>query len=203
MITPTLANVGVPMLWVQFPLMMCALVPVILAETFWMRRRLGVSFGKALGGTALANCVSTIVGLPVAWAILVGGEMLASPVLSYFGEKMDANWQSPLWTALSLLVAFPWLGPGGERLHWMIPAASALLLIPSYFASIWIERSICRNWFSDLDRVAVGRTVTSANRLSYAVLFLLAIGWMCFAVARNRVLDSVDDRPVSTAMVTP
>lgn len=182
---PILANIGVPMLFIQLPLLLLALAPVVVAESLWLRRRLHLSTADAFKGTSVANVVSTVIGFPVAWAILVAAEMLLAPGFHHVGAWLGVEWNSPVWMVFSVLTSFPWLGPAEHHLYWMVPVASALLLVPSYFASVWIERPICRRIWGASDAPAFNRAIASANRISYAGLFLAAIGWLCYSVATH------------------
>ena len=66
-----LADIGVPMIFVQWPLMICALLPVIAIEALVVRKRLSLSYGRAFGGATKANVVSTLAGVPLAWGLML------------------------------------------------------------------------------------------------------------------------------------
>src|SRR5438094_902125 len=65
-----LADIGVPMIFVQWPLMICALLPVIVIEALVVRKRLALSYRRAFAGAAQANVVSTLAGVPLAWGLM-------------------------------------------------------------------------------------------------------------------------------------
>ena len=69
-----LANAGVPMIFVQWPLMGYALVPIIVVELLVFRRVLHLGYKPALLGSALANILSTVVGVPISWGVAYGLE---------------------------------------------------------------------------------------------------------------------------------
>ena len=46
---------GIPMLFVQWWLMACALLPVIIIETLVVRRKIRMPLGQAVGGVVAAN----------------------------------------------------------------------------------------------------------------------------------------------------
>ena len=56
---PILANIGVPMIVIYWPLMVTALVPVILVEAMLIRRGVSLSTRDAFIGIAKANVFST------------------------------------------------------------------------------------------------------------------------------------------------
>ena len=71
----TLANIGIPMIVVQWPLMFATLVPVVVLETLVIHRRLRVSWRSALLGVGKANVLSTLIGVPLAWLLMFGLEL--------------------------------------------------------------------------------------------------------------------------------
>ncbi len=178
--TPLVADVGVTMIFVQMQGMMFALIPIILVESLLVRRSLSLTYRDAFRGITIANLASTIVGVPLAWlAMLILQYAIMLPVAAaanYWHWQLD----SPVFGVLGFLVSIAWLWPSERYLFWMIPAASALLLIPSFVASVWLERSICTNSWTNQNQAAVRRSVFNANLLSYGLLFLIACGWLAF-----------------------
>src|SRR2546428_8703445 len=62
-----LANMGLPMVAIYLPAAWLALVPIILIEAGYGVWRLGLPIGHALLAQAVANCVSTLIRIPVMW----------------------------------------------------------------------------------------------------------------------------------------
>jgi hypothetical protein len=172
-----LADAGIPMLLVEWPLMLCALVPVILLETEVVRRRLAWPYRKAIRGVARANVLSTAVAVPLAWLIMLVIELSAGfPVLS---AAMKRGWpveNSLLKYVLHLLTA-AWVGGSVSS----IAFAAAVLLVPTFFISVFLECRSCRHSWSDMDRAVVNRSVWYANLASYSLLFLAACAWFGWA----------------------
>ncbi|HEY2568462.1 MAG TPA: hypothetical protein VGI25_04000, partial [Candidatus Udaeobacter sp.] len=87
MYIPLLANMGIPMLFVQWWLMACALIPVVIIETLVVQRKIGMPLSRAAGGVAAANILSTAIGVPIAWLIaLVLGLGVLVPI-TYGAER--------------------------------------------------------------------------------------------------------------------
>jgi len=170
-----LADIGVPMIMLQFPAMIFALVPVIIIEALFASRMLCLQKFRAFRGAGLANIFSTIAGVPLAWFVMVL-IMLATTHGYLYGGR------SPLMATLFFLLNIAWLSPDQRNLYWMVPSAMALLLIPSFFVSVWLELWVCRQVWNDLDRALVRRVVFKMNLASYALLFLAAGGWLAYAV---------------------
>jgi len=178
---PILADVGVPMIIVQWPAMLWALVPVIVVESLLIRHWLSLSCANAFKGTSIANLVSTLVGVPIAWLIMFALE------LGINGSHGSVKTNSPALDALHFLAGIAWLTPNEKNIYWEVPTALALLLIPTFFISVWIERFICRKWWKDLNVASVKRAVFKANLVSYAVLFAIACGLLIYNLLSKHV----------------
>jgi hypothetical protein len=91
-----LADIGVPMIFVQWPLMLFALVPVIAIEALVVCKGLTLPYGRAFAGSAKANVVSTLVGVPVAWGLMLILELATALPLAVAAEKWHWQVDSPL-----------------------------------------------------------------------------------------------------------
>ena len=181
---------GLPMIIVQMPVMVAALIPIIVIEALFVRSRLALTHREVFRGITAANLASTLLGIPIAWIILVVGEQFITlPLVTKLADHSHVDLKasfSPLRMTFLFLASFAWLFFSNKDLNWMIPVASALLLIPSYFASVWIERAICRRFWRHIEPVLASRAVTIANRISYAGLFVVACGWLVWRVLAHK-----------------
>lgn len=168
-----LANAGVPMLAIELPVMVIALVPIVLLEAWMYARSCGVDWNLAWRGAAWANVLSTFVGIPLVWLLQVAFQM------SIGG---GAGWgiDSPLLKLAAITLQSAWLIPYEDHLDWMIPAAALFLLLPAIVVSIPCEQLILRRWFEATELKRVKSAVVRANLASYA---LLAACWIGLAVA--------------------
>jgi hypothetical protein len=66
-----LADVGVPMIFLTFPAMATLLLPIILVETWFLRKWLALGAWEAAKSSAVANVASTLLGVPAAWAVML------------------------------------------------------------------------------------------------------------------------------------
>ncbi len=172
---------GVPMIFVQWPLMFAALLPVIAVEAWIFRRRLTLPLGRAVKGSTVANLASTIAGVPIAWAVMLAVEFPLMLGISHFAERYHWAMSSPLWSVLSMFMS-AWVGPPIKS-YAGIALAAAILLIPTYFLSVWIERRICRRIFKPIETEPVNRAVRVANLWSYGLLLVLALSWYGYQLA--------------------
>jgi hypothetical protein len=172
------ADVGIPMIFVTLPLMVCALVPVILVEVWVAKPLLGLTYGKSIRVLTAANIVSTLVGVPVAWVVMYGMELLVFIV----GERFLGNGHGPVWKVTEVVLGSAWL-ENTDNLFWAIPVAALTLLIPSFFASWYIEARVVKKMV-ETDWPAIRAAVFKANLASYAFLFVAGCGWLIYSLAR-------------------
>lgn len=164
MTTTILANAGVPMLAVQMPLLVMALPVVIAVEACLARRWLRVPWAAAWGWTAVANLVSTLVGFPIAWVACVLAQ-------EFVGGGGVPNLPEPWFSVYTVTVQAPWLLPLEERLRWMVPTAGIVLLVPAFFASVWIEGWIYRRVLApDAGAPSVRAATWRMHLVTYALL---------------------------------
>jgi hypothetical protein len=168
--TQAAADVGLPMLVVAWPAMAMLFVPVCVIEAVVARRLLGGNFWHSSRAVVVANILSTAVGVPLSWAVLV----IAATVLGGLVSVLPGGFDSPLrWVLAPFFVA--WLGPGVERHAWWIPLAFLGLQLPFFAVSVWLERRIVA-WFGRWPREAVARWSWEANILSYSLIVAIAGG---------------------------
>jgi hypothetical protein len=175
-----LADVGIPMIFVTFPAMVVALVPVIGMEALLIRRRLGYKPWPVFRATAVANLVSTIVGVPLTWLALVACETFIGPAVSRIPGIQ--NWHGPVARVIGIMFTAAWLPPWGITSS-SIPLAMLVLLVPFFFVSVWSERLVMKHMLpvtaeevmpeGQVSEQKLRRAVRDANLLSYGFLFAL------------------------------
>jgi Na+-translocating ferredoxin:NAD+ oxidoreductase RnfE subunit len=164
-----LANAGVPMIGIVYPGMGILLIPVIVLEFVVLRRRLKSPARRTAVMTTVSNLVSTGVGVPLTWAVLVGLQAVTGgggPGPSFdtlVGKLLAVTWQAP------------WMMPYESDLFWMVPVAALVLLVPFFFVSWLIEYELSRLFMRGVDKAVLRRAVLFANLLSYALLAGVAV----------------------------
>ena len=113
--TPILANVGIPMIFVQMPAMVCELIPVIIIEALLIRRWVSLSYRDAFVGITKANFVSTLVGVPVAWLAMFLLELVIMLPLAIAADKFHWKMDSPVFEIMGFFLSVAWLGPPPDR----------------------------------------------------------------------------------------
>jgi hypothetical protein len=160
------------------------LVPVIVIEGLLCKRWLGLTTWQAMKSNAVSNLASTIIGVPVAWGIML--------VVGFGTRGLDAiqDWHSPLASVIVFLLSSAWLEPTDRK--WAVPAATLVLLIPFFFASYWIEYFIVRRMVGMPDgeppNLAYPRlraAVRNANLVTYGAMFLATSVWLGISLHRR------------------
>jgi hypothetical protein len=193
-VIPLLADAGVPMIFLTFPAMVILLLPIIILEAQLFRRWLGIQAWTAIKTSALTNIASTLVGLPVAWAVMLclefsaGWAIVKIAVLGRIVEK----WHSPIAAVVNTILSAAWLVPDEKNLYWMVPVAVLVLMIPTFYLSVWIEAFIVDHMVSmpegdptNLTRTSVRRAVRDANLVSYSLLTGGTVAWLLISLLKR------------------
>jgi hypothetical protein len=184
-----LADAGVPMIFLTFPAMVMLLLPIILVEAWFLRKWLALGAWEAAKTSAIANIASTLAGVPAAWAVMlcvefgVGLSVAKIASLSRASEK----WNSPIARVVTTLLSAAWLGPDERNLYWMVPVAVLGLMVPTFFASVWIETFIVENMAGGVDEdpsnpMNIRSAVRNANLISYCLLAVGAVVWLLYSL---------------------
>jgi hypothetical protein len=189
--SPTLvADAGLPMIALTFPAMLMLLIPVIVIEGILCKKWLGLTMVEAMKSNTASNLASTIVGIPVAWAIMFGVELMTFEIVGRSGTLQ--NWHSPLARVVWLFLGSAWIGPPSQNNLWVIPAATLALLVPFFFASYGIEYFIVNRMVGtpeggppNVTRRRVRTAVRNANLVTYGVIFVATSIWLVFSFARR------------------
>jgi len=163
---PVYANAGVPMLVLLWPVFVVSLIPVVFLESYVVQRMLAIRFRKAIGPIAVANLVSTLVGIPMTW-----GVALAIQIASGSDGFVDLSTTAS--KASAFVRQFAWLPPYDKDLAWMIPAASVLLLLLFFATSCLIEIALVSGVLRKVAGKPARFAVLVANVVSYLLLIVM------------------------------
>jgi hypothetical protein len=173
------ADTGLPMILVEWPAVILALLPVILIEAAVHRRQFGTPYRKALYPVGVANLASTFIGYPLAWMLRMVGQFVLSLllmlVMQFVGESSNASMDSISAKLVSAVVHSAWLPGDAERELWMLPAASLIGLVPAFFVSVYSEAWVLRRLMKGEDKLTILAFSYRANLASYAFLAAIAV----------------------------
>jgi hypothetical protein len=71
---PLFADAGVPMIAFTWPAMLALLIPISVTEGFLCKKWLGLTTWEAMKSNACSNVLFTVVGIPLAWAVMLAVE---------------------------------------------------------------------------------------------------------------------------------
>jgi hypothetical protein len=186
---PLLADAGVPMIFLTFPLMVILLVPIILIEAFLYKKWLGLTNRDAMRSSIISNLVSTIIGVPVAWAIMLGVEFGFIGLASQ--SRAFQNWNSPIAILISDLLASAWIGPP-EGAVWAVPCATLVVMVPFFFASYGSEYLVINQMPgmpegdpSNLTSNRIAKAVRNANLITYGMMAVGTSIWLVAMLLRH------------------
>jgi hypothetical protein len=180
------ANMGVPMIGIYWPPAWLAFVPVVAVEAWWARRVLGNGWGKTIASTLLANAISTLIGIPLAWFLW------ATIQLRFFGTALGLD--NPAKSIYAVTVQAGWLIPYEKQLWWMVPAAAVVLTVVFFIASVGVEWLVMKCVQRHADPRSLRRWAWKGNVMSYGVILFFVLTFLY--IPRTR-LDRFSDRPVN------
>lgn len=178
---PLLADAGVPMIFLTLPLMIGALIPVILIEVWIARPLLGLNYRQTAKAIAAANVTSTLIGVPLAWIATFAFDMLVALAGHKWLDKLD---QGPVLRVMAVVLFPAWLAPDEPNFFWALPVAAMVLLIPSFFASWYIEAFVIKRQMIDVEWGKIRFASFKANLFSYGFLVMAACAWLVFSIYR-------------------
>lgn len=167
------ADAGLPMLFVLAPPLGLMLLPVIVLESFILNQIVG-DFRKSLKISSVTNLVSSILGIPLTWMIILLFQMVTGIAEL---ASTEHNLKGLLTTSLFQMA---WLYPSDEPPNkfesWVI-GFSSIFLILFFFLSSWgIEYFLGRKFLKNMDKATVKKQFFKANVLSYLVLTAVVLG---------------------------
>ena len=159
------------MIFWQLPAMLTALPVVVALEMIVAKFRYKIPFRINLKGVFLANLASSLIGIPLAWIT-----MLLLSIATTGAGAMGLD--TPLGVFSSVVLQSSWLVPYREHLHWMIPSATLVLLVPYFFASVYSERIALRYLWTEIPRDTIRGFSWTSNMLTYACFFAYTCVWL-------------------------
>jgi hypothetical protein len=158
------------MIFLAMPALGLSIIPIIIIESIFLSKKLELPISGAFKTTIISNLVSTIVGIPLTWLLLVLIQVLA-------GGGGAFGLDTTLGKVLSVTLQAAWLIPYESDLHWMIPVAGLILLFPFFFASWWSEYFVSKKMLKEHSAQRVKIAVLNANIITYALLAFWPIGF--------------------------
>jgi hypothetical protein len=161
------ANIGLPLISVFLPPLWLGLVAIIAVEAVIIGRSGGYPLARVVVPVALANVLSTVVGVPVLWFVLATTEAVCC------GTALGLA--TPMAKLYAVTVQAPWLIPYESEFWWMVPSALFTMGTICAAMSIVVETPIVSRMLG-VESGSVWRISSAANIASYVTLG--ALGWL-------------------------
>lgn len=152
------ADMGLPVIFVTLPLMIVAFIPVVAIEAIVYKNMLKADYPNAIWGSFYSNIISTVLGVPFSWFILLKTQMAID----------GGRARLPL----------AWIGESRTDLVIALFAG----LFASYFMSVLIEYFAVKSSFKSTDKKKLKKSVWIANLYSYLFIILVVIIYMFFKI---------------------
>jgi hypothetical protein len=193
--SPACADAGLPMVAVFLPSAWLLLIPIILIESWYGTARCRVPFKRSLLAQTAANALSTIIGLPITWGIvLLSGVLVLGPVIQ------RVPWLAIPLFPLELLAGSAWLGPGVGDHWWSVPLSVGLLCVPFFAMSVAAEGFVVRRFFPTMTREVIRHWVLRSNLITYALLIVVTTATSFWPLAQAAQTETF--MPVTDALLT-
>jgi hypothetical protein len=160
------ADAGLPMFVIQFPFALFAVIPVILIESFILKKMMKLSWKKVLIESTKANVVSTLIGYPLAWGFALGIELLTT------GGSCGPGFNTFKDSLVTIIVEAAWLCPYEKLPNFVIPSMLLFLLTITWIISIFIEYKVL-SLKKENKRIYLKPTIIM-NSFSYLGLLIVA-----------------------------
>jgi hypothetical protein len=186
-----LLDVAAPLISVDPRALAILLVPVVLVEAVVVRRLTRIRWERVLAAGLLSNVASTLAGYPIGWLAMQAIRMLTGQ--NYYGR---APFQLP-WDAV---IGAGWRAQEmGGAAACMVYGVVALLLVPTFCLSVWIETLVSAPLLGRSSS-EVRLPIRRANLLSYGllVLFMMWLGVMAFMDAESKHGERLESAPHRT-----
>lgn len=173
------ANAGVPMIFLSYPVMLIALLPIIFIETGIFKKVVAIPYKNALISNGVANAISTLAGFPLAWGFLLAIELITT------GGRCGPGFGTLPKSIITVIVEAAWLCPHEDHLYWLVPTAFIISLIVAFFVSLLIEYYINRRFHREHDKGRIQKAIYLANISSYSLLVSLSVGYLVFSISHG------------------
>ena len=164
------ANAGIPMLALVWPAQWLALFPIILLECEICRRALQISFRQLIKPVGIANLISTLVGIPLAWIAMLALEF----AVGFVGfSLLPKETEMPIYIQY---LFFPFMAAWVAADNvWQVYFAFVSLTVPFCVVSILIEERVLRRAFPTQPDSIIHQFTRRANIVSYVLLSFFAL----------------------------
>jgi len=160
------ANAGIPMIMMEYPILILALLPVIIIESISISNILNIEHSKTIKPIIVANLVSTLLGYPLTWGLRF-----------LFLLLLESKLHSKL--VFILLISFgpAWIGSSKDK---FLPVYIMLAMIPAFLFSVFIEYFILKRFFKNINKDKILKSTWIINIYSYGFIIFGLLIWFIY-----------------------
>lgn len=173
-----LANVALPAFLPHAAATLVGIFVIAAIEGWFVMSILNLKYTESYRHSLVANWMSTMAGIPLAWLLWIAGLIPITMGLSALGVFSHPAVQSTLLqTALfGGMMPTEWMYVGSA-------AAWIIMLVPFWLGSVWIERRTLKKRLPQCDPAQVSKAVIRGNLVSYSLFLLIGIVSLSAALA--------------------
>jgi hypothetical protein len=164
------ANTGLPLIAINLPSTLFALIPIVLIEGFILSRQIGMPLTESIKSITKANLISTLLGFPLVWFFV----HLLQLVL-FKGSFFEVNTKTSLGKNLTAVSEFSWIFPYSWLAPIHVAIASTVMYLPFFLTSWWIESKVIQKQHQELPARHISKAVLHGNIGSYLLLIPFTI----------------------------
>lgn len=174
--TTALANAGLPVVVIQGPFLLFLILPVVLLETLILKSYTGLSFSRCCKVVGSANAVSTFIGIPITYALVLFFEYALGMAGFWIGNVSGQV------VAAAGHILFPaLLVPFSDELFLPSLAIAGIILMIFFFFVSWkVEFLVATRMLSsdNIPKSKLNSIFMRANIASYLGMTLIWIGYI-------------------------
>jgi hypothetical protein len=174
--TPAHADAGVPVLAAVWPWFWLLLIPIVLIEARIAERECALDRKRAFAAALSANLATAVVGVPFASIAMFVVALVWTYTCGSLVNLGDAGNQ-----LLMAVLCCPWLPPYAGHGVWPVYVAAGVLLVPTFFVSVFVEERVMRRWVPG-NRVATQRWAWRAHLVTYSGMLVIVLGGVLVAL---------------------
>lgn len=180
------ANAILPSLALIWPITILLLIPIVLIEALYSRKRLKLGFWESIRVLGVANVLSTIAGLPVANLSASGLKYILESAYFHDPNKVfnPMGWELRPHDDIQLMFL-------GVYPRWILLVSAATMVEICFVISWWIEakwvlRYLGKQKGATSDGRSCSRVLRNANVLSYSFVMIFSV-WVLVMLWRPGV----------------
>ena len=173
------ADAILPSLALIWPITILLLIPIVLVEALYSRKRLQLGFWESIRVVGVANVLSSVAGLPIANLFAAGLQYVLESV--YFRDANKLHEQATRLLAVEpnrhnyMALHFLGLYPRWILLVSAVTMVVICFLVSWWIEALWVRRYLAKKKTPSTERQSCSIVIRNANVLSYIFVLLFSV----------------------------